>query len=100
MIQMYVGSKLLYFMHHLDYNASAIDSEVIMQPTDTLLCVEWPALLDDSIPFEPDKSFFVKLTGVDPESPRVVVDIEEVEVIIVDDDSRFPGVSTNYAKGA
>ena len=71
-----------------------------MQPTDTLLCVEWPALLDDSIPFEPDKSFFVKLTGVDPESPRIVVDIDEVEVIIVDDDSRFPGVHLIMLGGA
>ena len=53
------------------------------------MCLDFPAIVDDSVALEPDKSFFIAISRTEPDDPkRVALSIDEVEIIIVDDDGK------------
>lgn len=56
--------------------------------TDTFLCFTYPAIIDNFVALEPERSFSLTIneTSTVPNDPRIVMDIDQADIIIIDDD--------------
>lgn len=80
---------------HVDYLSSEIPDSVFLPPKDTITCFVFPAIVDNRLALEPDRSFFLRINDTLPNDPsRIALDIKEVEIVIVDDDGTYIDVST------
>lgn len=69
---------------------SEISASVVLPPEETTSCFTFPAIVDDSVALESDKSFSLEISDTSPNDPkRIALDITEVEIVIVDDDSKY-----------